>query len=130
MGAMAAAPDAPVVIRISPMAHFAALLLAGTMLLPILALPWLSPMLLIPLAASFAVARLRTVATSEKVTARALLRTTTVRWEQIEGLKFVKSSWARAVLADGGELALPAVSFSTLPQLAAVSGGRVPNPYD
>ncbi len=129
MAGMAAATHAPVVIRISPMAHFAAAVLAGAMMLPILALPWLAPLLLIPAAASFAVFRLRTVASDADVTTRGLLRSTTVGWDQIEGLKFVKGSWARATLVGGGELTLPAVSFSTLPLLAQASGGRVPNPY-
>jgi hypothetical protein len=53
-----------------------------------------------------------------------------VRWEDIEGLRFTKGSWARAQLKNGGELLLPAVTFSTVPQLTEVSAGRVPNPYD
>ena len=111
------------------MAHVAALLMAGAMALPVLALPWLAPILLIPAAASFAVYRLRTVATRDAVTARTLFSATTLGWDQIEGLRFVKGAWAKATLADGGELTLPAVSFSTLPLLAKASGGRVPNPY-
>ncbi len=128
-GGVAAASSDPVVIQISPMAHIAAALVALAMTLPVLALPWLTPILLIPLLASLAVVRLRTVATPDTLTARSLLKSTSVGWDQVEGLKFVKGSWARATLVDGGELALPAVSFSTLPQLARASGGRVPNPY-
>jgi PH (Pleckstrin Homology) domain-containing protein len=52
-----------------------------------------------------------------------------VRWEDIDGLRFEKSRWARAVLTDGTQLRLPAVSFATLPLLTEASGGRVPNPY-
>lgn len=111
------------------MAHVAVALVAFTMLLPVLALPWLTPMLLIPLLASVAIVRLRTVANRDTVTARSLLKSTTVGWDEVKGLKFVKGSWARAELTDGTELSLPAVSFSTLPQLAEASGGRVPNPY-
>jgi hypothetical protein len=33
-----------------------------------------------------------------------------------------------AVLTDGAELPLPAVTVRDLPQLAAVSGGRLPDP--
>ena len=52
-----------------------------------------------------------------------------MRWEDIEGLRFDKRSWARAQLKDGRELLLPAVTFATLPQLTEASAGRVPNPY-
>ena len=38
-------------------------------------------------------------------------------------------SASRACLRGGTELTLPAVTFATLPRLAAASGGRVPNPY-
>lgn len=111
------------------MAHIAVGFLALTMLAPVAALPWLAPILLIPVLAAYSIARLRTTADRTGVTARAMFRSTTVDWDDIAGLKFVKSSWARAVRTDRSELALPAVTFATLPQLTAVSGGRVPNPY-
>ena len=79
---------------------------------------------------SACIVRLRTVADRDTVTARTLLGSKTVRWEEIDGLRFAKGSWARAQLNDGGELRLPAVTFATLPLLTEVSGGRVPNPYD
>jgi hypothetical protein len=60
---------------------------------------------------------------------RTLLGSRTVRWEDIDGLRFSRSSWARAQLKNGGQLRLPAVTFATLPQLTEASGGRVPNPY-
>ena len=37
--------------------------------------------------------------------------------------------WARACRQDGSEQVLPAVTFTELPKLSAVSGGRVPDPY-
>lgn len=112
------------------MAHLAVVVMAFAMLLPILALPWLTPILLIPVLASVSIIRLRTVANRDTLTARSLWKSTTVGWDEVKGLKFTKSSWARATLVDGGELTLPAVSFSTLPLLAEASGGRVPNPYE
>jgi hypothetical protein len=64
------------------------------------------------------------------VTARTLLSSRSVRWDDVGGLRFPKGSWARADLNNGGgQLRLPAVTFATLPLLADVSGGRVPNPY-
>lgn len=111
------------------MAYFAAGFLTLGTLASVMALPWLAPLLVLPILAAWAVARFRTVADSDTVTARTMLGSTTVDWEAIEGLKFVKSSWARAKLTDGSELMLPAVTFSSLPRLAEISGGRVPNPY-
>ena len=74
------------------------------------------------------IVRLRTVAERDTVTARSLLGSETVRWEDIDGLASTRASWARAQLKDGRELPLPAVTFATLPQLTEASAGRVPNP--
>jgi hypothetical protein len=76
------------------------------------------------------IVRYRTVADAATVTARTLLESKTVDWDDIKGLRFVKGRWARADLTSGEEMRLPAVTFSTLPQLTEISGGRVPNPYD
>ena len=122
-------PAEPVVIRISPMAHFAVGFLVLGILSLVLASSWFAPLLIIPVILSAYIVRLRTVADSDTVTARRLIGSETVRWEDIDGLAFNKGSWARAQLRDGRELTLPAVTFSTLPQLTEVSAGRVPNPY-
>jgi len=124
------APAEPAVIRMSPMAHFAVGFLALGMLAVVLSATWTAPLLIIPVVLSAYIIRLRTVANRDTVTARSLLGSRTVRWEDIDGLRFTKGSWARAQLKDGGELLLPAVTFATLPQLTEVSAGRVPNPYD
>jgi hypothetical protein len=118
------------VIRISPMAHFASGFLALSILVfvPLLGTGALA-LLLIPALASVAIERLRTVADHDGVTARALLNSRTVPWPEIEGLKFTRGGWARACRVTGDDLALPAVTFATLPRLAEASGGRVPNPY-
>jgi len=120
----------PVVIRISPMAHFAVGFLTLGLLAVILAgPPWVALLLVVPIMLSVAVARYRTVADAETVTARSLLGSETVGWDDIHGLRFSRSSWATAQLKDGQELRLPAVTFATLPRLTEISGGRVPNPY-
>lgn len=113
------------------MAHFG----VGFVTLGLLALIFAWPgyaavLLIIPILLSAAIFRYRTVADRDNVSVRTLLHSRTVRWDQIEGLRFTKSSWARAQLTDGSELVLPAVTFSTLPLLTAASGGRVPNPYE
>lgn len=120
----------PVVIRISPMAHFAVGFLALGMLAVVFAGPsWLTVLLIIPIGLSAFILRYRTVADRDGVTARTFLASRTVAWDDIAGLRFGKSSWAYAQLTDGSELRLPAVTFSTLPLLTEASGGRVPNPY-
>jgi hypothetical protein len=119
----------PVVINMSPMAHFAVGFFALGLLVPVLTWPLTAPLLIIPVILSALIIRLRTQADADGVTVRTLLGSQSVRWEEIDGLRFNKGSWARAQLKSGGQLRLPAVSFATLPQLTEASGGRVPNPY-
>lgn len=112
------------------MAHFAVGFFALGLLTLVLTNPvWFTLLLLIPVGLSYAILRYRTVADRDTVTARSLFGSRTVPWSEIEGLRFGRSSWAVAHRTDGSDLRLPAVTFATLPTLAEVSGGRVPNPY-
>jgi len=111
------------------MAHFAVGFFTLGLLIPVLAWPVSAPLLVIPVVLSALIIRLRTVADERGLTVRTLLRSRSVRWEEVDGLRFHRGSWARARLKSGGELRLPAVTFATLPQLTQVSSGRVPNPY-
>ncbi|MCT7659200.1 PH domain-containing protein [Mycobacterium deserti] len=112
------------------MAHFAVGFFALGLFAVVLAGPsWAAVLLVVPVLLSVAVARYRTVADRNTVTARSLLGQQTVAWGDIEGLRFSKGSWARAQRKGGDELRLPAVTFATLPLLTEASGGRVPNPY-
>lgn len=121
----------PLVIRISPMAHFAVFFLfLGLAALVFVWPDWTRVLFVVPVLVSAAVVRYRTVADRDQVTARTLLHSRSVPWSEIQGLRFDKSSWAKARLTDGSEMTLPAVTFATLPLLTSVSGGRVPNPYE
>ena len=111
------------------MAHLAVGFLTLGLLIPVLAWPVSVPLLVIPVVLSALIVRLRTVADDRGITVRNLFGSQTVRWEDIDGLRFHRGSWARARLRSGAEVRLPAVTFATLPQLAAASAGRVPNPY-
>ncbi|AFM16628.1 Protein of unknown function (DUF2581) [Mycolicibacterium chubuense NBB4] len=123
--------SAPVVVKISPMAHLAVAFLFFTLLAVIFAGPtWFLVLLIIPAILSTMIVRYRTIADRDTVTARTLLGSETVRWDDIEGLRFGRKAWALARRRDGSELSLPAVTFATLPMLTAASGGRVPNPYE
>lgn len=119
----------PVVINISPMAHFAVGFFALGLLVPVLTWPLTAPLLIVPVLLSALIIRLRTQADDNGVTVRTLLGSQSVRWDEIDGLRFRRSSWARAQLKSGRELRLPAVTFATLPLLTRASAGRVPNPY-
>ena len=88
---------------------------------------------LIPIGIVWWTLRVRTVADPEALTVRRLLGGRRVPWSEISSLRLVRgsrhtSSRVSAVLTDGAELPLPAVTVRDLPQLAAVSGGRLPDP--
>ncbi len=113
------------------MAHLAVGFLTLGMLSLVFAGPgWFALLLVIPMLVSLAISRYRTIADRDNVTARTLLGSETVRWDDIDGLRFGRRSWALARRRDGSELSLPAGTFATLPLLTAASGGRVPNPYE
>ena len=120
----ASAPADAVVLRVSPMAHFAVGFLALGLLVPVMAWPPSSPVLVIPVLLSAMIVRLRTVADDAGVTVRTLLGSQMVAWDDIDGLRFNRGSWARAQLKNGRELRLPAVTFATLPLLTEASSGR------
>ncbi len=111
------------------MAHLAVGYVTLGLLIPVLVWPLSAPLLIIPALLSALIVRLRTVADDEGVTVRTLSGSRTARWDDIDGLRFHRGSWARAHLKSGAELRLPAVTFATLPQLTGASSGRVPNPY-
>jgi hypothetical protein len=112
------------------MAHFAVGFFTLGLLALVLAWPtWAALLLVIPVMLSVSIIRYRTVADRDTVTARSLVGSEKVAWDDIDGLHFGKGSWAYAQLKDGGQLRLPAVTFATLPLLTEASGGRVPNPY-
>ncbi|HZU48029.1 MAG TPA: PH domain-containing protein [Mycobacterium sp.] len=111
------------------MAHFAVGFFTLGLLIPVLTWPVTAPLLAIPVLLSALIVRLRTVADHDGVTARTLLGSRRVNWDDIDGLRFSRGLWARAQLKSGDELRLPAVSFATLPLLTEASAGRVPNPY-
>jgi len=121
---------APVILKISPMAHVAVGFLTLGLLALVLAKPALfAPLLVIPVLASLVIIRYRTVVGRDAFTARTLFGSTTVPWTDVDGLRFDRRSWALACRNDGSEVRLPGVTFATLPTLTAATDGRVPNPY-
>ncbi|WP_181783740.1 PH domain-containing protein [Pseudonocardia pini] len=90
--------------------------------------PWLWLVYLVPVGLAYWVVRVRTVVDAESVTARRLLTSRRVPWSEISSLRLGKKSRVSAVLKDESELPLPTVHVRDLPALAAVSGGRLPDP--
>lgn len=88
---------------------------------------------LLPVGMIWWTVRVRTIADPDAVTVRRLLGGRRVPWSEISSLRLDRGarhtgSRVSAVLTDGAELPLPAVTVRDLPQLAAVSGGRLPDP--
>jgi hypothetical protein len=90
--------------------------------------PWLWLIYVVPLGLAYWIVRVRTVVDAESVTVRRLFGRGSVPWSEISSLRLGKKSRVSAVLTDGTELPLPTVHVRDLPALAAVSGGRLPDP--
>ncbi len=122
-------PEAPaprVAFRISPLTVLAALALAVCATPFALGAPLLWLIYLVPLAIIVWTLRVRTTVDADGVTVRRILGRRRVPWSEISSLRL--GPRVSAVLVDGTELALPAVHVRHLPQLAAASGGRLPDP--
>lgn len=118
------------VIKVAPMAYFGCAFGLFIVLFLVLAAPLaLGWLLLIPLFGFYWVARVRTIVDEDGVIARAPFATTTVPWSKVAGIRFRNRKWARLVLTDGKEVALPNVGFKQIRLVAAASGGRIPDLY-
>jgi hypothetical protein len=116
------------VFRISPLTILAALAFAVCAIPFASGAPWLWLIYVLPVGAIVWVLRVRTTVDAEAVAVRRLLGSRRVPWSQISSLRLGDRARVRAVLSDGNELPLPAVHVRDLPQLAAASGGRLPDP--
>ena len=116
------------VFRISPLVVLVALTLAVCVTPVAWAAPYLWLLYLAPLGIIVWTLRVRTTVDADAVTVRRLIGRRSVPWTQISSLRLRHRSRVSAMLSDGGELPLPAVHVRDLPQLAAVSGGRLPDP--
>ena len=82
---------------------------------------------LIPLGLGIWVLRAKTVVGPDKITVR-MLRRTEIDWNDVRQIRLNERRWLRAVLSSGREVMLPAVRVRDLPRVAAMSGGRIPDP--
>ena len=116
------------VFRPSPLTVLAALALVVCITPFALAAPYLWLTYLVPIVMIVATVRWRTEIDQEAVTVRRLVGRRRVPWSEISSLRLGDRARVSAVLTDGSELPLPAVHVRDLPQLAAASGGRLPDP--
>jgi hypothetical protein len=132
---VSAPPEPPprAVFRISPLVVLVALAIAVCATPVAFSAPYLWLVYLVPLGIIVWTLRVRTVADPDSVTVRRVVGERRVPWSEIRSVHLGRArnpATARvsAMLADGSELALPAVHVRDLPRLAAVSGGRLPDP--
>jgi hypothetical protein len=127
MAAVSATPDEPrAVFRISPLVVLVALTVCATP--GAWAGPYFWLIYVVPLGIIGWTLRVRTTVDPDAVTVRRLVGRRSVPWTEISSLRLRDRAKVSAVLSDGAELPLPAVHVRDLPQLAAASGGRLPDP--
>lgn len=90
--------------------------------------PWGLPVLLLPLAAAAWVLRTGVDVDDAGVTARSVLASRRVPWPQVAGVRVDEREELWLVTTGGTDLRLPSLRARDLPRLAAVSGGRIPDP--
>lgn len=117
------------VFRMSPIALLFVLFLVVCMT-PVAAGPYRALLVLyvIPVALLIWIVRTRTVADPAGLTARTVLHSRRIAWDELRGLKLVKRTRTLAVLTDDTEVRLPEVRVRHLALLSDISGGRVPDP--
>ena len=90
--------------------------------------PYFWLFLLVPVAVTVWVLRIRTTVDPSTVAVRTLTGSRTVAWDEVRGLRLGKRASVSAVLSGDDELVLPAVHVRDLPALSVASGGRFADP--
>jgi hypothetical protein len=124
----APAATAQYTFRASQLGQFVAITLAICVTPLAISAWWLLELYLIPIAIAYCVRTVGTTVDAEGMSARGVFRIRRVTWQHVTALRLRTRSRVSAVLDDGSELPLPAVHLRDLPALAAVSGGRIPDP--
>ncbi|BDT96608.1 hypothetical protein IFM12275_65840 [Nocardia sputorum] len=117
-------------IRIPRLAFLGVFILLMCVFFPFVGWPaglwWL---LLIPVVVLAWVLRTQTAVSDAGLDLRTLFGSRHLDWAQVKGVRIPKRGYVRADLTDGTEVKLPAVSYDRLRDLAAFSGGRIPDPF-
>ena len=90
--------------------------------------PGLQVLYLVPGGVALWLVRTRTVVDRDTMVAHRVVGSRRITWSELHGLRIDDRSRVWAVLHDGEEVGLPAVRARDLPLLAALSGGRLPDP--
>ncbi|APU17194.1 MULTISPECIES: PH domain-containing protein [Actinoalloteichus] len=114
--------------RISPIALFGAAALAWCATPFAFGAPGLQLVYLLPIGLAWWVIRRRTTVDATGIQVRDVFGGARVDWSQVRGLRLAKNSTVHVVREEGGEVRLPTVRPRDLPRLAALSGGRLPDP--
>lgn len=114
--------------RVSPLIVLAALMFVVCATPFAFGAPYFWLIYLVPTGIVVWTLRVRTTVDPESVAVRRVVGGRRVPWTQISSLRLRDRGRVSAVLSDGAELPLPAVHVRDLPQLAAASGGRLPDP--
>jgi hypothetical protein len=113
--------------------------MSRTALLPVLVLflcavplafaaPWAPVVLLVPLLAGAWVLRVGVDVGEDAITARSLAGARRVPWPELTGIRVGPRGELWLVTTAGTEVRLPVLRARDLPRLAALSGGRIPDP--
>lgn len=120
--------DSPARLRMSRTALLPVALLALCVVPLAFSAPWTPVLLLIPLAAVVWVLRVGVDVTDDGMTVRAALGQRRVPWTSVAGIRVAPRGDLWLVTTGGTELKLPVLRARDLPQLAALSGGRIDVP--
>jgi Bacterial PH domain len=111
-----------------PRVNLFAVVVAAICTLPLaFASPWLAIVWLLPLSGLLHVLRTGVDADTDGVTARTMLRSRRLSWDDIAGLR-IRGARIAAVLRDGSAVRLPVLRPRHLSLLSTASGGRLPDP--
>lgn len=92
------------------------------------AAPWTPVLLVIPLVVAFWVLRAGVDIGDDGITVRSLAGSRQVPWPEVAGIRVARRGDLWLVTTRGTEVHLPVMRPRDLPQLAALSGGRIDVP--
>lgn len=118
------------VIRLPRLAHVGVFMLLFCVAFPFFGWPavlWI--LFAIPIAVAVWIERTRTTVSAAGIDTRTMFGGRHIDWSEVQGLKIPKRGFLRVHLTDESDVTLPAVGYDRLRDLAAASGGRIPDPF-
>ncbi|MFI1913271.1 PH domain-containing protein [Nocardia sp. NPDC020380] len=117
-------------IRLPRLAHVGVFMLLFCVAFPFFGWPavlWI--LFAIPIAVAVWIERTRTTVSEAGIDTRTMFGGRHIDWSEVQGLKIPKRGFLRVHLTDETDVTLPAVGYDRLRDLAAASGGRIPDPF-